>query len=78
MGGGRSLYFYSADDPLCDAAKLDELVAARQQQYGVAAVVAKKWQQSKHVGHMLCHTEEYTAEVLRFLRASSQQVVDEE
>jgi bifunctional N-acetylglucosamine-1-phosphate-uridyltransferase/glucosamine-1-phosphate-acetyltransferase GlmU-like protein len=77
MGGGRSLYLYSADDPLCDAAKLDELVAARQQRYGVA-VAAKKWQQSKHVGHLLCHTEEYTAEVLRFLRASSQQDAAEE
>ncbi|KAF6260960.1 hypothetical protein COO60DRAFT_1682550 [Scenedesmus sp. NREL 46B-D3] len=72
MGGGRCLYLYSADDPLCDAAKLDELVAARQRQYG-AAVTAKKWQHSKHVGHLLCHAEEYMAEVLRFLCSSGQQ-----
>jgi predicted alpha/beta-fold hydrolase len=72
MGGGRCLYLYSADDPLCDGAKLDELVAARQQQCG-PAVAAKKWQHSKHVGHLLCHTEEYTHEVLQFLRSITQQ-----
>uniref|UniRef100_A0A383WCI3 Transmembrane protein 53 n=1 Tax=Tetradesmus obliquus TaxID=3088 RepID=A0A383WCI3_TETOB len=72
MAGGRCLYLYSADDPLCDAAKLDELVAARKQQYG-AAVAAKKWQHSKHVGHLLCHADEYTKEVLQFLSSVSQQ-----
>lgn len=55
--GQRSLYVYSSDDPLCDAAKVDSLVAARRR--AGHRVTAKRWAASQHVGHLRCHPEEY-------------------
>ena len=65
--GSRTLYLYSADDPLCDAAKLDVLVASRRQ--AGADVAATRWERSQHVGHLVKHYSEYRAALLRFLQS---------
>lgn len=67
--GSKSLYLYSVDDPLCDHAKLDELVAARRRQLGASEVAAVKWERSQHVAHLRCHMREYTEALFGFLRS---------
>ena len=65
--GSRTLYLFSADDPLCDAAKLDALVASRRQ--AGADVAATRWERSQHVGHLVQHYKEYSAALLGFLHS---------
>ena len=65
--GSKTLYLYSADDPLCDATHLDSLVASRRQ--AGADVAAARWERSQHVGHLVKHYEEYCAALLGFLRS---------
>lgn len=64
--GPRSLYVYSEDDPLCDAARLDQLIASKRA--AGADVAALRWQRSRHVAHLLQHYKEYTAAPSDFLR----------
>lgn len=68
--GGRSLYLYSADDHLCDANKLEELIAARRA--AGHAVRAHRWERSRHVGHLRHHPEQYRQLVLGFLEELQQ------
>ncbi|KAL4451872.1 hypothetical protein ABPG75_007534 [Micractinium tetrahymenae] len=68
--GSRSLYIYSEDDPLCDAARLDQLIASRRA--AGANVSALRWQRSQHVAHLLQHYKEYTAALFGFLRGLPQ------
>lgn len=66
--GPRALFLYSADDPLCDPAKLEQLIASRRQPSGsVADVAAVRWERSQHVAHLLKHYKEYTAALFGFL-----------
>jgi hypothetical protein len=65
--GSKTLYLYSADDPLCDAAKLDALVASRRQ--AGADVAATRWERSQHVGHLVKHYKEYSSALLGFLQS---------
>jgi len=77
--GSKSLYLYGGDDPLCDAAKLDELIASRRHQAGssqagsadvaAADVAAVRWQRSQHVAHLLQHPKEYKAALFGFLES---------
>lgn len=60
-----SLYLYSADDPLCLADKLDELIAARRA--AGADVEAVRWEASQHVGHLMRHPRRYRQALLGFL-----------
>lgn len=63
--GPCSLYIYSEDDPLCDAARLDQLIASRR---GAGAdVAALRWQRSQHVAHLLQHYKEYATALFQFL-----------
>lgn len=62
IGGGKELYLYSTDDPLCDPVKLDALIEERRRRGH--AVSARRWERSQHVGHLLCHPKEY----IRLLR----------
>lgn len=59
------LFLYSADDPLCDGAKVDELVVAKRRRG--QDVHAHRWERSGHVSHLRHHTQEYTALLLHFL-----------
>ncbi|KAL4433428.1 hypothetical protein ABPG77_010281 [Micractinium sp. CCAP 211/92] len=59
------LFLYSADDHLCDGAKLDELVAAKRA--AGQRVSARRWQRSQHCGHFRRHREEYSQLLLDFL-----------
>ena len=64
--GRRCLYLYSLDDHLCDAAKLEELIAARRA--AGHAVSAHRWERSAHVAHYRHHPRQYEALVLGFLQ----------
>ena len=64
--GGHMLYLYSTDDPLCDAEKLRELIAAKKKGAG-QDVTAVEWKESEHCGHLKRHREEYEAALQRFL-----------
>lgn len=66
---GRSLYLYSADDPLCLVDRLDQLVADRRQ--AGADVAAVRWEESQHVGHLLKHPKQYKAALFDFLGSLS-------
>lgn len=59
------LFLYSADDHLCDGAKLDELVGAKRA--AGQRVSARRWQRSQHCGHFRRHREEYSQLLLDFL-----------
>ncbi|KAL4451602.1 hypothetical protein ABPG75_007264 [Micractinium tetrahymenae] len=63
--GLPQLFLYSADDHLCDGAKLDELVAAKRA--AGQRVSARRWQHSQHCGHFRRHREEYSQLLLDFL-----------
>ena len=65
LPGVPSLYLYSADDPLCDVAKLESLLAARKQ--AGADVRSVRWETSQHVGHLRSHPQEYSEALLQFL-----------
>lgn len=67
--GQRSLYLYSADDPLCEAGKVDVLVAERRR--AGHSVAAQRWAASQHVGHLRCHPGEYRRLVADFLNEVS-------
>ena len=64
---GPTLYLYSDDDPLANAARLEALIAKRRE--GGADVRERRWAVSQHVGHLRCHPEQYKAAVLEFLQA---------
>ena len=64
--GSRCLYLYSADDHLCDADKLDQLIAAREA--AGHAVQAHKWEHSRHVVHYKLYARQYKQLVLGFLK----------
>jgi pimeloyl-ACP methyl ester carboxylesterase len=71
LSWGRPLLFlYSADDPLCDAAKVDELVAEKRRRG--QDVKARKWERSGHVAHLRHHSDEYTDLLLQFLALTAQ------
>lgn len=59
------LNYCSADDHLCDGAKLDELVGAKRA--AGQRVSARRWQRSQHCGHFRRHREEYSQLLLDFL-----------
>jgi len=73
LGWGRPLlYLYSADDPLCDGSKVDELL--QQKRAAGQRVSARRWQKSGHVMHFRHHREEYTALLLGFLAEAAADV----
>lgn len=63
--GRPLLYLHSADDPLCDGAKVAELVEDKQRRGH--DVRSRCWAQSEHVAHLRHHRAEYTALLLSFL-----------
>jgi hypothetical protein len=66
LGWGRPLlYLYSVDDPLCDAARVDALVAEKRRRGH--DVRARRWTRSGHVSHLRHHTQEYKAILQHFL-----------
>lgn len=70
--GGKYLYLYSHDDPLCDSERLTALIAGR-----VAAgldVHARGWERSGHVAHYRFHPEEYKELVLEFVKEAAAEV----
>ena len=69
--GDASLYLYSKNDPLCDAEKLDALIAARRAVAGSGDVRSHCWTTSSHVGHLRDHNGQYRELVYRFLQDTS-------
>jgi hypothetical protein len=63
--GAPSLFFYSADDPLCDVVKLEELIADKRRRG--QRVTARRWEESEHCGHFKRHKERYSQLLLAFL-----------
>jgi dienelactone hydrolase len=59
------LFLYSADAPLCDAARLEALIG--EHRAAGRRVRAVRWAVSKHVGHLARHRAEYEAALLGFL-----------
>lgn len=51
------LFLYSADDPLCDGAMLDQLVETKKRMG--QRVVVRRWEQSGHCAHLRHHPVEY-------------------
>ena len=64
--GRPFLFLYSADDPLCDAAKLQGLIETKRA-WG-QRVTAVRWEASEHCGHLVRHRGEYEAALVGFLR----------
>ncbi|XP_049631291.1 transmembrane protein 53-A-like isoform X2 [Suncus etruscus] len=60
-----TLIFYSHDDPLCDVARLRELLAGWQQE-GMA-VWTQAWETSRHAAHLRQHPLEYRRALSTFL-----------
>ncbi|XP_016045126.2 transmembrane protein 53-B-like [Erinaceus europaeus] len=60
-----TLVFYSHDDPLCDLARLWELLASWQQ--AGTAVWAQAWETSRHAAHLRLHPKDYRDALLAFL-----------
>ena len=67
LDGAPEAYFFSDDDPLCDAQALAALTEARRK--AGAAVSVTRWAVSEHVGHLRCHPKEYEAALTTFLAA---------
>eukprot|EP00887_Chlorella_sp_A99_P000179 scaffold13.g179.t1 len=65
--GRRTLYLYAQDDPLCDAARLERLVAARRA--AGADVAARSWAHGRHVHLLDDHPEEYRQQLKEFLQS---------
>ncbi|XP_031311174.2 transmembrane protein 53-A isoform X2 [Camelus dromedarius] len=61
-----TLVFYSHDDPLCDSARLHELLASWQR-LGMP-VWAQAWETSRHAAHLRQHPLEYCHTLTTFLR----------
>ncbi|XP_054548614.1 uncharacterized protein LOC119246446 isoform X2 [Talpa occidentalis] len=60
-----TLVFYSYDDPLCDTAHLQELLASWQQ--AGMPVWAQAWETSRHAAHLRQHPLEYRHALITFL-----------
>ncbi|KAM9699012.1 uncharacterized protein ACBT57_024775 [Dama dama] len=60
-----TLVFYSLDDPLCDSARLQELLAAWQR-LGMPVWV-QAWATSRHAAHLRQHPLEYSSTLITFL-----------
>ena len=60
------LYLYSLDDHLCDAAKLQQLIALKRAQGH--DVTARCWERSRHCTHLRLHPEEYREALLGWLQ----------
>lgn len=60
-----TLVFYSLDDPLCDNARLQELLATWQQ-LGIPVWV-QAWETSRHAAHLRQHPLEYSSTLATFL-----------
>lgn len=60
-----TLVFYSHDDPLCDVARLRQLMAGWQQE-GMA-VWTQAWETSRHAAHLRQHPLEYRSALAAFL-----------
>ena len=60
-----TLVFYSLDDPLCDSARLQELLAAWQR-LGMPVWV-QAWATSRHAAHLRQHPLEYSSTLVTFL-----------
>jgi len=66
-GGKPQLYLYSADDPLCDGAMLDQLVEKKKMEG--QRVLVKRWEQSGHCAHLRHHPVEYSNALGEFLNS---------
>ena len=64
--GRPFLFLYSADDPLCDAEKLQQLIETKRARG--QRVQAVRWEDSEHCGHLKRHRAEYEATLVAFLQ----------
>lgn len=62
-----SLFFYSRDDPMCDANAVDDLVKSWKNS-GNFPVLNQCWEQSIHAGHLLQHKDIYLKAIDNFLK----------
>ena len=59
------LYLYSSDDPLTRPEIIEDWINQEEKR---VVVWKKKWEKSKHVQHFRLHKEEYSNEVLKFMK----------
>ncbi|XP_032360518.1 uncharacterized protein LOC116672775 [Etheostoma spectabile] len=62
-----ALFFFSENDALCDLADMETLIDLWRKR-GVT-VESRKWKESKHAAHMLCHPEDYLFTLEKFLNS---------
>lgn len=54
-----TLLYFSRDDPMCDVAAMEEMIARWSRDFPHFDVSVKSWDQSVHAAHLKFHREEY-------------------